>query len=143
MKSSDFRITSFQLTIEDVIHEGQINQETGKISFFLKNVIPSNLVASISYSESATISPSENLEQDFNQVVRYTVTAENGLEKTYTVIVNQYNEETGNSDPGSMELLDSSFEGREVVIDWTDAEDSDDIIYKVFKNSIEMGEFSI
>tara|TARA_Y100000780_G_scaffold193114_1_gene181664 strand:+ start:442 stop:2097 length:1656 start_codon:yes stop_codon:yes gene_type:complete len=143
VKSSDFRITSFQLTIEDVIHEGQINQETGKISFFLKNVIPSNLVASISYSESATISPSENLEQDFNQVVRYTVTAENGLEKTYTVIVNQYNEETGNSDPGSMELLDSSFEGREVVIDWTDAEDSDDIIYKVFKNSIEMGEYSI
>tara|TARA_R110000744_G_scaffold349388_1_gene455058 strand:+ start:2270 stop:3925 length:1656 start_codon:yes stop_codon:yes gene_type:complete len=143
VKNSDYRITSFQLTIEGVIHEGQINQETGKISFFLENVIPSNLVASISYSESATISPSENLEQDFNKVIRYTVTAENGLEKTYTVIVNQYNEDTGNIDPGSMELLDSSFEGREVVIDWTDAEDSDNIIYKVFKNSIEMGEYSI
>jgi outer membrane protein assembly factor BamB len=142
-KSDENKITTFQLNIDNTIYNGQINQETGKISFFLENDIPSNLVASISYSEFATITPSENLEQDFNKVIRYTVTAENGLQKTYTVIVNQHFDEAGNIEPGSMELLDSSFEGREVVIDWTDAKDSDDVIYKVFKNSIEMGEYLI
>lgn len=142
-KSNDNAITSFQLGIDNVVYDGQIDQLTGKITFDFEKNIPTSLTPSIKFPPTAIINPSENSAQDFNEIKRYTVTAENGFEKTYTIVAHIANNESGNVPPGTMDLLESSFEGREVFIDWTDAIDSDPVIYKVFKNSVEVGEYSV
>lgn len=142
-KSGENKINTFQLNIDNTLHDGQINQETGKISFAFENDIPSAIVPSITYDTSAAISPSEQSAQNFNNIIRYTVTAANGSEKAYTIVVNTPSASTSNVAPGPMELVDTTFDGREVSIDWTDALDTDEVVYKVFKNSIEVGEYLI
>lgn len=142
-KSSDNRITSFQLNIEGKTYEGVINPENGKISFELEKEVQSPLVPTIIYPKSARISPSSTTPQNFNSIVRYTVTAENGAEKTYTIIVSSPSSDISNVPPGDMTLVNTAFDGREVTIDWTDASDTDEVTYTVFKNSIEIGTYSI
>jgi len=81
-------ITLFQLTINGELLNGQINQSNNSIVF---NVIDANLTSltpTITISEGATINPSSNSFRSFNEAVRYTVTAENGIEREYVVIVN-------------------------------------------------------
>ncbi|WP_343486854.1 DUF5018 domain-containing protein [Allomuricauda sp. d1] len=81
-------ITLFQLTINGELVNGQINQSNNSIVF---NVIDANLTSltpTITISEGATINPSLNSSRNFNESVRYTVTAENGIEREYVVIVN-------------------------------------------------------
>ncbi|MEH6681121.1 MAG: PQQ-binding-like beta-propeller repeat protein [Sediminicola sp.] len=140
-KSTDNQITSFQLTLDNIVYDGQIDQNTGKIAFSFDNTLPISLTPSITYPTTALITPSESGPQNFNNIIRYTVTAENGAEKAYTVITQ--NTDAGNMPPGTMELVDITYEGREVIINWTDALDADEILYKVFKNAIEVGEYSV
>lgn len=142
-KSSENTITSFQLDINNTIHDGMINQQTGKITFEFANELPVSLTPVIKFPSTALISPTAGSAQNFNKITRYTVTAENGLEKAYTIVIKTSNNDVGNVPPGTMELVNSTFEGREVLIDWTDAVDSDEVIYKVFQNSIEVGEYLV
>ena len=81
-------ITLFQLQINGDLIDGQINQSTNLIVF---NVIDANLTSLkpiITISEGAKINPSPNTSRDFNEEVRYMVTAENGAEREYVVVVN-------------------------------------------------------
>ncbi len=81
-------ISLFQLTINGELVNGQINQSNNTIIF---NVIDADLLSltpTINFSEGATIDPSPNSSRNFNEPVRYTVTAENGIEREYVVIVN-------------------------------------------------------
>lgn len=141
VKSSANSITSFQLEIEGVEYDGIINPNNGKITFMFDEELPSSLIPKIKFSEKATISPNENNSQNFNDIVSYTVTAENGLDKTYTVVVENSTVSDSNSIPGPMEFVGVEFNGREMTIDWTDATDTDEITYYVYKNSVEIGQY--
>lgn len=141
-KSSENKITSFQLEIDEIVYDGIINPNSGKITFSFEEELPSTLIPNIIFSEKATISPSEKTSQNFNNVIRYTVTAENGFEKTYTVVVENSSVGSSNTPPGPMEFVGVEFNGREMTIDWTDAADTDEITYYVYKNSIEIGQYN-
>lgn len=81
-------ITLFQLQINGEVLSGQINQSSNTIVF---NVTDANLVSltpTITISEGATINPSPSSPRNFSQEVEYTVTAEDGNQKVYNVIVN-------------------------------------------------------
>ena len=81
-------ITLFQLTINGELIDGQINQSNNSITVDVIDADLTSLTPSIVTSEGATISPSPNSPRDFSQTVRYTVTAENGNEREYVIIVN-------------------------------------------------------
>lgn len=81
-------ITLFQLPINNELVNGQINQSNNTIIFNVTDANLTSLSPTIIISEGATINPSSGSRRDFNEIVRYTVTAENGTEKEYAVIVN-------------------------------------------------------
>jgi hypothetical protein len=81
VKSSENRITSF--TLHDI--SGTINDETGIITVILPEGTSKTGTPLIEVSENAAVDKSG--EQDFNSDVSYTVTAENGAARTYTVTV--------------------------------------------------------
>ena len=85
--SSQNTITSFKLTINGEILNGIIDQMAKTISFNLVGAELSSLKPTIQYSEKATISPSDNENQNFNNEVTYTVKAENGDSNIYQVII--------------------------------------------------------
>ena len=90
-------ITSFSLPIGGEMVDGIINQSNNSITL---NVIDANLSAlrpTVVFSEGATIDPLPNVVQDFNQPVRYTVTAEDGTAREYVVQVNNTILKTGNA----------------------------------------------
>ncbi|MGB5820985.1 MAG: DUF5018 domain-containing protein [Saonia sp.] len=89
-------ITLFQLPINGEIVDGDINQEINTITFDLVGADLSSLTPTIEISENATINPSLNTSQNFNEDISYTVTAENGDERTYQIIVNNRPLSTGN-----------------------------------------------
>ncbi|WP_298646029.1 DUF5018 domain-containing protein [uncultured Proteiniphilum sp.] len=74
-----------------------INDEKGSITIeitpdydlsLLKNLVPSSL----KLSPYATISPEKSVSQDFSKDIQYTVTAENGSQKVWTVTPAKYEE---------------------------------------------------
>ncbi|MFK5891480.1 MAG: hypothetical protein QM486_12195 [Flavobacteriaceae bacterium] len=81
-------ISSFKLTINNEIVTGDINQDSKIISFNTVGAELSSLKPTVSYSAKATLSPSENVFQNFNNEVTYTVYAENGNPNVYRVVVN-------------------------------------------------------
>lgn len=85
--STENTISSFQLTLNGTLVDGIINQSSGQITFNLRGASVNSLTPSINYSNSASIWPSESLAQNFSTPVTYTVTAENGNTKQYTVTV--------------------------------------------------------
>ncbi|WP_420401907.1 PQQ-binding-like beta-propeller repeat protein [Flagellimonas sp.] len=140
-KSAENNITSFQLNINNSLHEGLINQQTGRITFEFAEELPVSLTPIIKFPSTAFISPSAGSAQNFNNVTRYTVTAENGMEKAYTIVIERSTTATENTLPGAMEFVGVEFNKREFTIDWTDAEDTDPITYHVYKNSVKIGEY--
>ncbi|NRB82466.1 MAG: DUF5018 domain-containing protein [Winogradskyella sp.] len=85
--SGDNFITSFKLFLNNSSVEGNINQSTGEITFDVTGADLNNLTPIIVHSEKSNISPSSITPQNFNDVVVYNVTAENGDVKTYIVNV--------------------------------------------------------
>jgi hypothetical protein len=85
--SSENIITSFKLTINEEIINGTIDQTTKTISISVVGADISQLKPTIQYSAKATIFPSENENQDFNNEITYMVTAENGDSNNYRVII--------------------------------------------------------
>ncbi len=81
-------ISSFKLIINNEIVTGDIDQNSNIISFNTVGAELSSLKPTVSYSAKATLSPSENTFQNFNNEVIYTVYAENGDPNVYRVVVN-------------------------------------------------------
>lgn len=85
-KSADADIIGFSFEGDVIKQAPVINQESGKITFvapFGANV--SALTPIILVSKNATVNPATGVAQDFSIPVKYTVTAEDGSVKFYTV----------------------------------------------------------
>ncbi len=81
-------ITSFEMEINNEVVSGQISQSNNTIVLNVTDANLSSLTPTMSISEGATISPAANTPRNFNQEIQYTVTAEDGTRRTYTVIIN-------------------------------------------------------
>ena len=86
--SNQNTITTFNLSVNGEIYSGTIDQTAKTISFSFVGAELSSLKPTIQYSAKASISPSENDNQNFNNEVSYTVYAENGASNIYRVIIN-------------------------------------------------------
>lgn len=81
-------ITSFEISLNGEMIEGSIDQGNNTITFEVRGADLSSITPNIEISDGARINPDGDDSQDFSEVVYYTVTAENGNERTYDVIVN-------------------------------------------------------
>jgi len=86
--SEDNKISAFAMDLTGTVIEADIDQETKLITLNTGTFDIASIVPTISIPEYATISPGLEVQQDFNKPVSYTVTAENGDEATYRVVVN-------------------------------------------------------
>lgn len=87
--SSENEIIAFKITGNGEEFNGGINQSTKTITVTTSDLDLSNSITPIiEISNNASISPSASTPQNFSQNVQYTVTAENGNEAIYNVIVN-------------------------------------------------------
>jgi outer membrane protein assembly factor BamB len=141
-KSPENEISSFKLPVNDNVYEGEINQTTGKITFIISEDIPNSIIPNVQLPNKVNVIPNINSARNFNSILRYTVTAENGLEKVYTVVVYKSELLAENLAPGAMKLESKIYEGRKLILDWSDAEDSDEVYYSLFKNDIKIGDYS-
>lgn len=81
-------ILSFNFNVDGEIFQGEIDQDLNKIEVTTYKDI-TNISPEIVVSDFATISPLPTEKLDFSYPVEYTVTAEDGSTKIYTVIVNK------------------------------------------------------
>tara|TARA_B100000949_G_scaffold173562_1_gene154112 strand:+ start:7048 stop:8280 length:1233 start_codon:yes stop_codon:yes gene_type:complete len=82
-------ILSFKITLDNQVIQANIDNELKEISFNSGSIDISDIVPSIEISEHATIFPESDIAQDFNNLNTYTVTAENGAQVEYNIIVNK------------------------------------------------------
>lgn len=90
-------ISSFSFNINSEIIEGNIDQNTKIITFNVAGANLNSMIPTIKFSDKASISPAQNVPQNFENEVIYTVTAENGDKAIYRVIVNNRSLENGSS----------------------------------------------
>lgn len=96
-ESSEATITSFTIDSEVITSQPAINEETGKITFRVDEAATDDelkLAPVITVSEKATVSPASGVVQDFSngKTVVYTVVAEDGTVKEYTVSIEGANQ---------------------------------------------------
>lgn len=86
-KNSENKIEKFSITSENSTIDAVINHETSSITFQLPPALEptSSLIPIIEVSIGATVTPASKVAQNFEVPVTYTVKAENGTEKKYTV----------------------------------------------------------
>ena len=82
------KLLSFKLTINEEQKTGIINDEEKTVTFNVAGANLENLTPTLEISKHATIDPSPEEPQDFNQIVPYTILASNGEPAVYRVIVN-------------------------------------------------------
>lgn len=88
--SSDREITYFAFEEFSPPAVGEINNADGIITVEIPfGADPSSLTPTIEVPESATVNPPSGEPQDFTDFVIYTVTAETGAKKNYTVLVSE------------------------------------------------------
>lgn len=87
--SAKNEILSFKLVIDGQLISGLIDEPQKKITFTTvgAELALNSIIPQIEYSNKANIFPAESAAQNFNNVVEYTVTAENGNESFYTVLI--------------------------------------------------------
>ncbi|WP_034057939.1 DUF5018 domain-containing protein [Lacinutrix jangbogonensis] len=86
---SDSKILSFNISPNGTEYIGVIDHTNNTVSIETMGIeIDNTLIPNISISQGATINPSLNVAQDFSLPISYTVTAENGEQRTYSVIIN-------------------------------------------------------
>ena len=85
--SSAKKITSFRITHEGVVYSGVVNEQTKTIHLELGNFDYSRLTPVIETSTAATVTPASGVKQNFLDNLYYKVTAEDGTETVYDVIV--------------------------------------------------------
>jgi hypothetical protein len=82
-------ITSFKINFEDNEINGIIDNEKKEISLETKGLEQvTQIIPEIEFSKNASISPLPSLAQNFNNPLSYTLTAMNGEQNTYNIIVN-------------------------------------------------------
>ncbi|RXG28347.1 DUF5018 domain-containing protein [Leeuwenhoekiella marinoflava] len=86
--SSENKITSFQLMLNGVLENGDINDSDKSIIFNTAGANLNSLIPEVEFSKSATIKPDINSPQNFSNDISYTVYAENGETNIYRIIVN-------------------------------------------------------
>lgn len=96
-ESSEAKITSFAMDSEVITSQPIINEETGKITFKVDEAATDDELKSapvITVSEKAIVSPASGVVQDFSngKTVVYTVVAEDGTVKEYTVSIEGANQ---------------------------------------------------
>ena len=106
-ESSEAKITGFTFDSDVVTEQPVIDDEKGTITFKVSKDAANEaliLLPSITVSEKAVVTPASNVKQDFsnNKKVEYTVTAEDGTIKKYSVFI-----------PGTNKVVVYDFE------DWT------------------------
>ncbi|WP_417887690.1 DUF5018 domain-containing protein [Zunongwangia sp.] len=85
--SSENKILSFKIEVNNITYSGNINNVSKEVriqTLGLENFI--SVTPSIEISANATINPTESTPQNFNNIVNYTVTAENGEIANYQII---------------------------------------------------------
>lgn len=95
-ESSEAKITGFTFDSNIITEQPVIDDEKGTITFKVSKDATNealNLSPSITVSEKAVVTPASNVKQDFsnNKKVEYTVTAEDGTVKKYSVFVSGTN----------------------------------------------------
>ncbi len=87
--SSENKILEFKIASKKGnIYLGKIDDITKTITLNTKGIeLENQIIPEIQISNKATISP-DKIPQDFNQQIKYTITAENGQKAIYSVIVN-------------------------------------------------------
>lgn len=95
-ESSEAKITGFTFDSDIVTEQPVIDDEKGTITFKVSKDAANealNLSPSITVSEKAVVTPASNVKQDFsnNKKVEYTVTAEDGTMKKYSVFISGTN----------------------------------------------------
>ncbi|KAB7531183.1 hypothetical protein F8C76_06720 [Flagellimonas olearia] len=86
--SSENYVLNFELPVNGEFIQGNVNDTSNTIEFNMQNAILENLAPKVTVSAKSTLTPSSSIPQDFNSSIFYTVTAENGNERIYEVIVN-------------------------------------------------------
>ncbi|SFN79257.1 DUF5018 domain-containing protein [Salegentibacter flavus] len=86
--SNENQILDFQLPFDGTYISGEIDENSKTISFNTEGQNLEQLTPKIIYSDKASISPAENLPQDFSSEVAYTVYAESGVTEVYRIQVN-------------------------------------------------------
>lgn len=85
-KSGDANITGFSFKGDIIKQLPVINQESGEITFTApEGTDLSELIPIFTVPKSAKVNPESGVKQDFTNPVKYTVTAEDGTIKIYTV----------------------------------------------------------
>lgn len=84
--SSEKELISFAIEKDGKTYQGQIDHNSKMITIDIENLdLSSPIKPSIEIPSGAKIFPSPLTPQDFNENIEYTITAENGDSKTYTV----------------------------------------------------------
>lgn len=96
MKALRLRLQALRLIVIFVTEQPVIDDEKGTITFKVSKDAANealNLSPSITVSEKAVVTPASNVKQDFsnNKKVEYTVTAEDGTMKKYSVFISGTN----------------------------------------------------
>jgi len=86
--SEENKIVTFGLLLNNELKKGVIDETEKIIKFDVAGAILKGLVPTVQISNGATISPSLNSPQDFNEEVAYTVISEDGTPAVYRVLVN-------------------------------------------------------
>ncbi|MFW5656481.1 MAG: DUF5018 domain-containing protein [Bacteroidota bacterium] len=117
-KSSECMILSFAFDELEPPVAGTIDQTTKSIS--LNVPYGTNLdyiVPTLTISEKATVSPTTGAAQNFNNPITYTVTAEDGTQSAYTVVINVGENNSSETLPGSIDA-NRTLVNRPVDIDY-------------------------
>lgn len=86
-KSSEKKILSFSIEHDGAIYDGEIDHEARTIFLELDNFDYGALTPEIAISEAASVVPASGKSQNFLDDLYYKVTAEDGTEETYDIIV--------------------------------------------------------
>lgn len=89
-KSNENFITKFQIHNQDEVYEGIIDNDKNTITIEIPYTLDiSNTTPSIEISEKSRLNPELETPQNFEKEVAYIVTAENGAERTYIIIIDK------------------------------------------------------
>lgn len=82
-------ILNFSISFDNSTYTGDLDQINSKITLTTKGLEKhTSIVPSLSYSTNATITPDPLVAQNFNDQISYTLTAKDGTQKKYDIIVN-------------------------------------------------------
>lgn len=84
----DNKILLFSTVVNNETIEADINHDSSLITFNSGKFDRTSLIPNFTISEYATISPDPTIPQNFEEPVKYTVTAENGDVKVYKIVAN-------------------------------------------------------